>query len=256
MTGPTYFFSDVHFQGRGSRSDARFLDCLNELNGAAHSIYFVGDLLDFWIGYRGSHGPYEPLWSALSSLIDNGTQIHYLTGNHDPAPVSMLTGMGVHLHTEGQVVTLGDRHIWMEHGDLVDPSSGVRRWICRMARNPLVLGLARLVPAPITWAAANRYTSRPHRYDRPLHPNLRQGWFQSKMDAGYNTVIIGHYHRAVNHRSTTRHNVQQLIALGDWLNQMTFARFDGRLELLRYASSDMGSTVVPTGDHCPPADFL
>ena len=256
MTGSTYFFSDVHFQGRGSQGDARFLDCLNGLKGTADSIYFVGDLLDFWIGHRDAHEPYDALWSVFSSLIENGTEIHYMTGNHDPAPVNRLAGMGVRLYTEGHVLTLGDRHIWMEHGDLVDPSSALRRWVCRMARHPLVLGLARCVPTSLAWAAANRYTSRPHRYDRPLDQALRQAWFNSKMAAGYNTVIIGHYHRAVNQRSTNHPELQQLIALGDWLSQMTYARFDGRLELLRYASKDMGSTVVPTGDHCPPVDFL
>lgn len=253
MSGATYFFSDVHFQGQNSPGDQAFLKCLDALTDTAGAIYFVGDLLDFWIGHRANHVPYDPLWATLVRLIDSGVEIHYFTGNHDPAPMERLRSMGVHLYTEGQMLVLGDRRIWMEHGDLIDPSSRLRRLICQMARQPLILKAARLIPTSWAWAAAHRYTSSPHRYDRPLHPALRQDWFQSKIAAGCNTVIIGHYHRAVHHRFTSGHSVHQFIALGDWLRQMTFARFDGRLSLLRYASEDMGSTVVPTGDHCPPA---
>lgn len=252
MSRGVYFFSDVHFQGQGSLGDTHFLSCLESLKTKASAIYFVGDLLDFWIGHAEEHEPYQALWATFRRLIASGVRLHCFTGNHDPAPLLKLEHIGVEIYTEGQAIDFDQRRIWIEHGDLLDPSSLLRRLICKIARLPAFLSVARMLPSRMVWSAAHRYTSRPHTYDRPLHTQLRTTWFESKINAGCQDVIIGHYHRAVNYQIHGPAGPHQFIALGDWLSQMTYARLDNQLTLLRYRSPDMGSKVVPAGDHCPP----
>lgn len=252
MSDLTYFFSDVHFQTGDSVGQKAFLNCLKTLPKNTKKIYFVGDLFDFWIGHKQLPTAYQILRNRLAEFIAQGIEIHVLTGNHDPAPMAQLNDTGILVHTQPQAITVGHLKVWIEHGDLIDPSSALRRYICRLARRPFVHRLCRLVPESLAWRFARYYTSQPHQYDMPLHPDLKNGWFRQKYHQGYDAVIIGHYHRALNTRLLNVDRSHQLIGLGDWLAQLTYARYDGRLELLRFDPIDMRSAVVVPGDHCPP----
>ncbi|MGB0646508.1 MAG: UDP-2,3-diacylglucosamine diphosphatase [Bradymonadia bacterium] len=252
MSDLTYFFSDVHFQTGNSVGQKAFLNCLDTLPEETRKIYFVGDLFDFWIGHARLPEAYLDLCDRLQRLTTQGVEIHVLTGNHDPAPMVQLRDKGVFVHTQPQTITLGNLKVWIEHGDLIDPSSVLRRYICRLARRPLIHRLCRLIPPNVAWKLASYYTSQPHQYTLPLHPELKTNWFTEKFQQGFDAVIIGHYHRALNTRLRTLDKSHQLIGLGDWLAQMTYARYDGRIDLLRFDPIDMRSTVVVPGDHCPP----
>ena len=252
MSDLTYFFSDVHFQTSDSFGQQAFLNCLNSLPEHTRRIYFIGDLFDFWIGHPQVPDAYRALCERLEDFIENGVEIHVLTGNHDPVPMTQLSQTGVFIHTKPQEITLDNLKIWIEHGDLIDPASALRRLVCRLARRPFIHQLCRLIPQRLAWKLADHYTSQPHEYTMPLHHELKTTWFKIKAEQGFDAAIIGHYHRALNTRLKGNNQTHQLIGLGDWLAQLTYARYDGKLELLRFDPSDMRSLVVVTGDHCPP----
>ena len=84
-----YFISDAHI-GAGSyirsprvREDA-LIDFLHAIHKDAECLYIVGDLFDFWFEYRSvvpAHG--ARVLFELYHLVQSGTRIIYLPGNHD-----------------------------------------------------------------------------------------------------------------------------------------------------------------------------
>ena len=215
-----YFVSDVHFRDPNGASERSFLSFLSALSGQADALYLVGDIFDFWVGHAHLHPDYEPLIEALSQLLSGGTDIHYFTGNHDPSPPKALRRLGITIHTQGTSIQLNNKSLWVEHGDLIDPSSRLRRWVCHIARSPLVHRSASLVPLTWAWKLAGTYTQRIEAYDRPLDTRLVNRWFPQKMAANYDATIIGHYHRAVRHERVVNGRPRVLLALGGWLEQI------------------------------------
>ncbi len=246
-----YFVSDVHFRNPDGPSEQAFLTFLSAISGRADTLYLVGDIFDFWVGHNTLHPDYEPLIAALAHLRSEGTAIHYFTGNHDPSAPRVLRQLGVKIHTEGTAIRVDDTQFWVEHGDLIDPSSRARRWVCHVARWSLVHSVARMVPLKVAWRLTGVYTQRIEAYDRPLDPRLVNDWFPHKVGGTYDGAIIGHYHRAVRHERIVDGQKRVLIALGDWLEQMTYGRFEGTLELYRFKVNELDVHPVPSGDHCP-----
>lgn len=249
----SYFVSDVHFRSKDGIPEKMFLAFLGEIEGQADSLFLVGDIFDFWVGHRRLAPDYLPLLNAIERLIKTGTKVHYFTGNHDPAAPMALVEMGVTIHQAGQSICAGGYRLWVEHGDLIDPSSQLRRTICSLARSKLIHRLARLVPLGLAWQLSGAYTQVHGPYDKPLHPDLTNEWLAEKAAQQYDGVILGHYHRAVIHRRRIDGRSSTLMALGDWVQQMTYGRFNDGLELHRYRKGRLNLHPLPSGDHCPPA---
>ena len=174
---------------------------------------------------------------AWNPLARSGTRVILFAGNHDPQPGPYLPSIGVETSRGPRGIDLGPHRIWLEHGDLVDPRGMHHRMICRVARMPLVAALGRQVPSWLSWKLARWYASHPHDYGERFPQALLEHWLPEKAEEGYDTVIVGHYHRAVVHRSEHA----RLFALGDWVRQRTYLKYDGDFQLLR----DQGPAQQP-----------
>ena len=87
-TKVAYFISDAHLgvNPPGSIEDREetLVHFLKGMIGGASHLFIVGDLFEFWYEYRHyvARG-HMPLYRVLGDLVDSGTEVHYLTGNHD-----------------------------------------------------------------------------------------------------------------------------------------------------------------------------
>ena len=63
-------------------------------------------------------------------------------------------------------------------------------------------------------------------YTEPL-PKLLEDYFEERVNDGYDTVIIGHYHRAVRHEIQRSGQIKRFFALGDRVSQCTYLLYDG-----------------------------
>ena len=104
----------------------------------------------------------------------------------------------------------------------------------------------------LAWQLSGMYTQHAEPYDRPLHQSLLNQWLVTKSVADFDGAVLGHYHRAAIHRTHLHGRARTLIGLGDWIEQMTYARFETTLQLYRFSDGELGSTPLPLGDHCPP----
>src|SRR6056297_1490602 len=78
------FVADAHLADPASENYRCFLDFLNSLRGETRTLFLLGDIFEFWIGYRHIvFSPYVPVLDALRRLKEAGTEIVYVEGNHD-----------------------------------------------------------------------------------------------------------------------------------------------------------------------------
>lgn len=78
------FIADAHLRHEGDENYRLLVEFLTELRGTVDTLFILGDLFEFWIGYETvpfTH--YLPILKKLQELAENGTEIVYLEGNHD-----------------------------------------------------------------------------------------------------------------------------------------------------------------------------
>ncbi len=250
MTRPTYFISDLHVADPTRPGTARLFEWLTERRGEAEALYLVGDAFDFWLGYRASmFAAAFPLLHRLVELVEHGTRVVWMTGNHDPDPGPVLPALGIDVRDGPHAIELDGTPVWLDHGDLVDPRGWHHRLMCRTVRSPVARWIARRFHPDFAWRMSRLYAAgKSHHYGEPLPAGLLDDWLPQRAAAGAEVVIIGHYHRAVHHVGPQA----RLFALGDWVEQRTFLRYDGAFTLLRDRGPGAPPEVLPPGDHGPP----
>ena len=253
MQGSSLFFiSDAHLGidsvEREAARTARLHDFLKSLPGRAAALYIVGDLFDFWFEY-GTAIPrrHFPTLAALAGLRAAGVEIWYLNGNHDFwLGTFFRDALRIHTVDGAAVVEAQGRRLWVHHGDgLVGGDLGYRalRGVMRSRAGIALYGV--LHPGlGIPLAAAVSRWSRRSGGDRPLAPErLWREIAEPRFRAGYDGVIVGHFHHAYERREPGR----EFFVLGDWIERFTYLELaGGRLELGRWPAQD-----VPAGE--PPA---
>ena len=250
----TYFLSDLHIASPHEARTERLLAFLHELKGQAEAIYLVGDVFDFWLGYSSVISKeFFPVLRTFSEIVESGTKLTIFSGNHDPDPGAFLSDLGVQIEERPKAVRVGDHSVWLEHGDTIDPRSAWKRVACHMARNRIFRRAARLVHPDIAWGLSRAYAHKKETYEDPLPKPLLDDYFPARVADGHDVVVIGHYHRAVNHRAVHHGKSAQFYALGDWVQQKTYLKYDGQFQLMRDLGPDKEPRVLGAGDHGPDA---
>ena len=136
----TYFVSDAHLginmPGHNDR-EARLLSFFDEIAASAETLYIVGDLFDFWIEYKYSIRPdYFHVVNRLRLLVENGTQVHYLAGNHDFALGPFLgETLGLLIHPDHFETVIQGKRVHLFHGDGLFKRDVGYRFLRRILRN-------------------------------------------------------------------------------------------------------------------------
>ncbi len=248
--GPVYFISDLHVADTARPGTARLLEWLRERRGEASALFVVGDAFDFWLGYRASMFTAAfPLLHRLVELVEHGTRVVWLTGNHDPDPGPFVASTGIEVSEGPRAIELDGVPVLLDHGDLIDPRGWHHRAVCRVVRSPAARWVARRFHPDFAWRMSRRYAAaKAHTYDAPLPAGLLDTWLPKRRVEGFEVAVIGHYHRAAHHPA----DGITLFALGDWVGQRTFLRYDGDFALMRDRGPDAPPERLPPGDHAPP----
>ncbi|HCR16598.1 MAG TPA: hypothetical protein DIU35_03865 [Candidatus Latescibacteria bacterium] len=235
-----YFISDVHLGLTGEVRESRaqedsLIGFLRSIQDSALVLYIVGDLFDFWFEYR----TVVPSWGArvlfeLHNLRESGVRLVYLPGNHD-------IWLGPYLEKEvgfellGGPVTVTHQgiKIFLAHGDEFRSD-----WKFRLSRSilksVLCIGLFRLLHPDIgAWLARRtshiseqRARAHTERNRRILLRGARE-----QIGKGADVVICGHYHYLLQEQV----GKGQLIVLGDWVSQDTYAVLEnGAIALMEW----------------------
>lgn len=223
------FIADAHLRYPSDSNYQRLLAFLARQQGHVRTLYLLGDIFEFCVGYR--HVVYSdhiPLLSSLENLRQSGTRIVWVEGNHDfNLGQHFAESVGCTVLPDGGIVQIDDIKVFIGHGDLADPNdrgyrllrrfwrSGLNRFLCSWVHPDRIRGIA-------DWAGKNSAGKK-----RPARPQADLGrllgaYAKSKFADGCQVVITGHYHTPLFEQTDDG----IIIALGDWIDNSSYAVYE------------------------------
>jgi UDP-2,3-diacylglucosamine hydrolase len=242
-SGPdiAYFISDAHlgipFRGHEGREEqlVRFLEKIRTEH-ASH-LFIVGDLFDFWVEYRHAIRPaYFTALHHLRALVDAGTTVHYLAGNHDFALGPFLEKtIGMKIHSDHLELSLQGKTLHLHHGDGLVASDVGYRLLRAVLRNPVLQALYKLLHPNIGVPLANLFSgsSRHILKRRCGERKLKQyrALARRYLAQGSDIVVFAHTHLP----ELRTFGGKMYCNTGEWIRRYTYAKLEsGHLSLWEY----------------------
>ncbi len=235
-----YFLADAHFgslaiphQRTQERRLVRFLDSIKH---KASAIYLLGDMFDFWNEYKYVVPKgYTRFLGKISELTDMGVEVHYFTGNHDIWTYGYLEKeCGVILHTQPETVEIYDKIFFLAHGDGLGDPDAKFKFLRKMFHNRTCQKLLNFVhpwwgmQLGLNWAKHSRL-KRADGKEAPFMGEDKEYLIlftkeYMKTHSNIDYFIFGHRHIELEMKMSRK---TELVILGDWIWQFTYAVFDG-----------------------------
>lgn len=236
MNRKAIFISDAHLGVNPPHAvenrEKRLVEFLNSLRGLASHVVIVGDLFEFWYEYSDyvCRNHFD-LFFSLKQLVDAGTEVHLLQGNHDFAyGIFFPKTLGVQVHKQ-MVLDIQGKKVFFRHGDGVAKSdSGYR-----MMRKVLDLPLNRFLFKQLhpDWGMAlARFVGRNSRKvgeDRVIKTEEYLNWADAMLRREKcDLCIFGHTHIAGIW--PLKHGMA--ASAGEWIKKLTYLQMEaGELSL-------------------------
>ena len=149
---------------------AAFFKWLQEISPEMSQLIIVGDLFDFWIEYKSSiRADYFQVLHALKKVSEQGTEIHYLAGNHDFALGSFLKEeIGIIIHHGNYNAEIQGKKVHIYHGDGLIKRDVGYRVLKKVLRNHFNQKLYKLIHPDLGVALGTLVSGSSRKYLRPL----------------------------------------------------------------------------------------
>lgn len=119
--GPVLFISDLHLSVERPRINRAFFGFLNREARAAHALYILGDLFDYWVGDDDlAHVLHARIAAELAQLAASGCELYFMHGNRDfLAGERFASAAHLALLIDPTVVDLAGQRTVLTHGDML-----------------------------------------------------------------------------------------------------------------------------------------
>jgi len=233
------------------RRERDFVQWLDTIKNDADAIFLLGDIFDFWFEYRHAvPRGFMRLLGKLAELTDSGIPIHFFTGNHDQWMRDYLScEMNIHVYREPTEFEINGKLFLIGHGDDISPENLTDRLHNSIFRNRLLRVLyASLHPR---WGIAygknwSKRSRKRHGMVTPytgLEREFIYQYAQKSLAAKHcDFFIFGHRHLALEIRMEGN---SRYINIGEWLENQTYAVFDGENVTLHSAKGEMEFLCIP-----------
>lgn len=237
--------SDVHLGTVGCHA-LELLQYLNSIN--PNTIILNGDFIDVW-NFRKYYWPESHMMvlRTLLTKMTNGTDIYYLTGNHDEVlrKISSLQ-LGPLFIRDKLILELRGEKVWIFHGDIFDVTMKHSKWIAKIGGKgyDLLILLNR---------AINKFWIKMGRGKISLSKKIKDSVkkavrfiddFESTaidlaIDQGYDYVICGHIHQPKIRGYDNEKGSVIYMNSGDWVENLTALEYDGdEWTMFKYREED------------------
>jgi UDP-2,3-diacylglucosamine hydrolase len=239
-----YFASDIHLGLKTPNGalvrEKHFVNWLDSIKGDAKEIFLVGDIFDFWYEYkRVVPKGFTRFLGKVAEITDSGIPVHFFTGNHDVWMFDYFEKeLGVTVNRNPIVRDFDGKKFIIGHGDGLGPGDTGYKFLKAMFTSKVLQWLfSRLHPNFSLWFGTG--WSENSRFSKEISHKFRG---EDEMITKYSRQILskdhsdffvfGHWHSPVIHKLSDKSN---LILLGDWIVNNTFACWDGKnMSLSKY----------------------
>jgi len=232
------FIADAHLRHPQDQNYRNLLNFLEQQQGNLDALFLLGDIFEFWIGYRSVvFSEHLPLLCRLQQLSESGCRLFYVEGNHDFNLGAFFTDtLKCTVIPDQQVVPLGGRKIFVCHGDLADPKAKSYRLLRAFWRSGFLKFLTKIVPPDAAWRFGNFLCnlSRKKRHRRHDPSPLVIPYAKKSLALGADYFVCGHFHYPL--QTTIKEG--QITVLGDWIKQFSYLEaVDDDIELKTFQDS-------------------
>ncbi len=125
------FISDLHLGTKFAKAEA-LLDFIKVHE--AENLYLVGDIIDGWAIKKKMRWKqaYSDVIQKILRTARKGTNVYYLTGNHDEflrSFLPLMLGDSLHVMNELEYKALNGNKYLVVHGDIFDSLTLTKRWL-------------------------------------------------------------------------------------------------------------------------------
>ncbi len=197
--------SDVHIY---SDHDP-ILDRLIEVFKWAHKqklnqLFLLGDIFDLMVGeHREYLTNYQKFFEELRVLINAGTEVHFVEGNHDFHLRKIYQEIGANYHKKSYQLQVDGKKFYLAHGDEIQLENFDYLIMKKIINNPFCERLAGVLPySPLDKLGKNlSQASRKRnstRYQEESSQKVKE-LFRKSVDAfsqkeRFDYIILGHSH--------------------------------------------------------------
>ncbi len=247
-----YFASDFHLgipsYENSLEREKMLVKWLDNVSCDATAVFLMGDIFDFWFEYKTVVPKgYVRLLGKLAEITDKGIPVHLFRGNHDIWAFGYLEKeLGIQLHRESQVITVGNKTLYLAHGDGLGPGDHTYKLLKQIFECRFCQWLFRWIHPDIGSLIAqvssnkSRYANEAKEEKFGLPPIETEQLYKyclkkAEQHPVVDYFIFGHRHRPVVYQINDK---ARMVILGDWLHHYTYAVFDGEsIEVKTFAPS-------------------
>ncbi len=251
-----YFLSDLHLSV--IEDCHRINRMIEDMQTDPHlsAIFFVGDIFEFNLNYRFTIFKDHFIFLAkIKSLIDQGIEIHFFSGNHDPGLADFYKEIGIICHHQPYTLTCISHQqtyqIHIEHGDLQEMGL-IKSLFCRFVRLKSVMFLAKLIPIDLIYKITQKAAQKQRYQSPPIAQEIIDKIWRHMAINNENVWIMGHFHRLVH---LENHYNQKLFVLGDGTQYLSFLRLEifdeceKEISFTLYRLKENQRVKIGMGDH-------
>ena len=257
--------SDVHLGTYGCHAQ----ELLRYLKSIRPEVLVLnGDIMDIWQFSKNYWPPaHMRVVRYLAGLAAKGTQIHYLTGNHDEL-LRKFAGLKLgHFQLDNKLVLdLPHGRTWLFHGDVFDVTMQHARWLAKLGGHgyDLLIVLNRLVNFGLAKLGRPRVAFSKLVKEKVKTAVAAINTFETTAvtiaaDRGYRYVACGHIHQPEIKEIATEKGLVTYLNSGDWVENLTALEYTtlAGWQLYHYhADPRMARAAAPPDatDHAADAD--
>lgn len=243
----TIFIADAHLVSPGDANYRLLLRFLGELEGDLDTLYIMGDLFDFWMGFPSQpFTQYDAVLDALERLVKRGCRLVYFEGNHDFHLGDVFSQrLQAEVHTGPAVKNIQGKRLYVCHGDQINREDHYYHLLRFVLRTRLAAAGVRHFPP--SWAerikvrlqkrSRSGYEKKTARWD---YRQILLDFARSLMKTGCDGLVAGHFHLAM--RENVPGSQFTVLSLGDWMEKFTYGEMrDGDLRLMTYPADSATS---------------
>ena len=233
-----YFASDFHLENidlkKSQAKEKKIITWLNKIKNDAKKIYLLGDIFDFWFEYKYVVPKgHIRMFAKLAQLTEDGTEIHFFTGNHDMWVKNyFFEELGVIIHRKEKIINEHDKKILIGHGDGLGKGDFKYKILKILFSSKLLVWGFSVLPVNFSFKIANLWSSfsRKKQKNNKEQVNILLEFsknYQKTTKLDY--YIFGHHH---NPEKIKIDKKSYYINTGDWIKNFSYAVMEnGNIEL-------------------------
>jgi len=237
------FLSDIHLgmypYEKSRQREKKVVQFLEEKAPETSAFVFLGDVFDFWYEYKKvAPRGFVRFLGTLARLADSGIDIYFFVGNHDVWLFDYLPKeIGLKLFRDPAMrCQIGSKKFVIGHGDFGDEDPGYKFLRYFFHNKILQWAFSRIHPN-LAFSLGHAWSKR-SRLAKGISVDFLgeekefQFRFAKKVleKEAVDYFIFGHRHLALDHALTADSHV---VILGEWIESMTYAEFDGNTLVLK-----------------------